>query len=118
MKKFRIPLYPTEHILTVFIGKDIQKVDKHIQKLLDDVNIAPLRGTEKAFTLTCISNYEKYFIMGLTEKSQDYEIFHEIIHITWYLADECNFDFQADTELQCYLVEYIYKEITRQLKSG
>jgi len=116
MRIIKIPLYPTQHELTVFVDKKLSKVEDAIGELLDDVYLEPRSGTIQAYSLTCISNGTRYFIIGLKNSSPPEDILHEVIHSTWHLASVCGFEYKHDQEFQCYLAEYIYREILRYLK--
>ena len=111
--KYEIIIYPTEHVLTVYIDKNIDRVDEEVREVYDDVYFEPLSETTKAFSFTAISNYEKVFVIGITRKSPDKEILHEIIHITWYIAKTCGFKYNEDPEFQCYLAEYLFNEVKK-----
>jgi len=112
MAIYKIPLYPTEHELTLVIEKTLSMTDETVKEMLDsELELEPLSPTTKAFSMNCVSYGERFFIIGITTKSLAAEILHEAIHVTWYLSEICGFNYKQDPELQCYLSEYLFNKI-------
>lgn len=101
-KIINIPIF--DKTIEVIWNKDLSKIQQYLLDTFSEETFPTLHPLSAGATWMLSTGY---IIIGLT--SNDSTLIHELGHCVWRIVQLCGIE---DEETFCYLLEYIYKEIT------
>ena len=111
-----IKLYRSE--IELYIGKTHNNIYK-ITKRHGKKHYKFLSSFSDGFCFACCLNNknEKVFIVSMDKKAKSEEVFHESLHLSYYILDNAGVKYDVDNhEAIAYLQGYIARKIKRQIR--